>query len=592
MKKKDHIFKYIVKYLPFYIIALIFSFCAEYIDSVISLFIGEALALFNNENSVLPEYLTGFINRNTTKEAIISICVIFLSIASIGLVMKLLRSFIKAFATNMMTSKVVSGFFNHVIDLPKSYLASHSTGDIIQRNIQDTKKYIRFYNDSIWHLLSSIFAIIALLTQIFRLNITNFVISLCVIVIVISVGVFFCFFHIKKKEELSSKYASELDSRTQQTFTNISMVKTFSNEKVEQEKFSSSVLKREKAGYDVGHDYSKYWLSMDLISAVYAFIATLVSGYLYYIGVLGLGVATSLVVLSGQVVGISSEIVSYINSMLKTGVARKRLNEYLVVETDFENDGKLTPEIEGNIEFKNVSMAYGDDLAHDVLHDISFSVKKGDTIGIVGKSGSGKSSIINVLTRVDDYQKGSITIDGVELRDINKKYLRDNISIVNQESFVFAKTIKENLTILNKKVKDIDTYVDKVCLREDIASMTSGVDTVVGERGITLSGGQKQRIAIARSLIKNENILILDDSLSALDNNVAKKIKEGLKENNCTTFIISHNLMNVMDANKILVLEAGKIVDSGTHEELINRDGLYKQVWQLQQNIKVGDENE
>ena len=157
---------------------------------------------------------------------------------------------------------------------------------------------------------------------------------------------------------------------------------------------------------------------------------------------------------------------------------------------------------------------------------------------------------------------------------------------------MFAKTIRENLTILNKRVKDIDSFVDKVCLKEDISNMVSGYDTVVGERGITLSGGQKQRISIARSLIKGENILILDDSLSALDNNVARKIKEGLKDNNCTSFIISHNLMNVMDADKILVLDAGRIVDMGKHEELIKRDGLYKDVWTLQQNIKVGDDNE
>ena len=592
MKKKNYIFRHIAKFIPFYLIALVFSFLAEYIESIISLFIGEALALFNNDGSVLPEYLSVLINRETTKSAVISICVIFLSISLIGLVMKLLRSFVKSFATNMMTSKVVVGFFSHVIDLPKSYLASHSTGDIIQRNIQDTKKYIRFYNDSIWHLLSSIFAVFALLLQIFRLDVTNFIISLFVILIVISIGVFFCFFHIKKKEELSSKYSSELDARTQQSFTNISMVKTFSNEKVEKEKFSKSVYKKEKAGFEVSHDYSKYWLSMDVLSAIYALVAMLVIGYLYYIGELGLGIATSLVILSGRVVGVSSDIVSYINSMLKTGVAKKRLNEYLHVPTDFEVDGTLTPPIEGDIEFKDVCMAYGDDLDTDILHNITFSVKKGDTIGIIGKSGSGKSSIINVLTRVDDYQKGSITIDGVELKDIKKKYLRDNIAIVNQESFVFAKTIRENLTILNKRVKDIDSFVDKVCLKEDISNMVSGYDTVVGERGITLSGGQKQRISIARSLIKGENILILDDSLSALDNNVARKIKEGLKDNNCTTFIISHNLMNVMDADKILVLDAGRIVDMGKHEELIKRDGLYKDVWTLQQNIKVGDDNE
>lgn len=592
MKKKNFIFKHIVKFLPFYLIALVFSFFAEYINSIISLFIGEALALFNNETSVLPEYLTGFINRESTKTAIVSICVVFISVALVGLIMKLLRSFIKAYATNMMTSKVVVAFFSHVIDLPKSYLTSHSTGDIIQRNIQDTKKYIRFYNDSVWHLLSALFAVFTLLMQIFRLNKINFAISLVVILVVVSIGVFFCFFHIKKKEELSSKYASELDARTQQTFTNISMVKTFSNEKVEQDKFKESVLKREKAGYEVGHDYSKYWLCMDLLSAVYAFVSMLVAGYLFFKGSLGLGVATSLVLLSSRIVGISSEIVSHVNSMLKTGVAKKRLNEYLYVPTDFEIDGSETPKIEGNIEFNNVSMAYADDPKTNILHDISFKVKKGETIGIIGRSGSGKSSIINVLTRVDEYQKGSVKIDGVELNTIKKKYLRDNIAIVNQESFVFAKTIKENLTILNKRIVDIDTFVDRVCLREDIASMNDGYDTVVGERGITLSGGQKQRISIARSLIKGENILILDDSLSALDNNVARKIKEGLKESKCTTFIISHNLMNVMDADKIIVLDRGRIVQEGRHEELIKEKGLYKDVWNLQQHIKVGDDNE
>ena len=592
MKKKNYAFKHIAKYIPFYLIALVFSFFAEYIDSLITLFMGEALALFNNEESVLPSYLQGFITRDDTRNAIISICVVFLSIALIGVVMKLLRSFVKSYATNMMTSKLVVGFFSHVIDLPKSYLTSHSTGDIIQRNIQDTKKYIRFYNDSLWHLLSAVFAVSSLLIQIFRLNKINFVISFVVILIVISLGVFFCFFHIKKKEEISSKYASELDSRTQQSFTNISMVKTFSNEKVEQEKFSKSVINKEKAGFEVSHDYSKYWLSMDVLSSIYALVSMIVIGYLFYIGSLGLGVATSLVLISGRIVGISSEIVSHINTMLKTRVARKRLNEYLTIKTDFEEDGDLTPQIEGNIEFKNVYMAYKDDIEHDILKNIIFTINKGETIGIIGKSGSGKSSIINVLTKVDDYQKGSILVDGVELKDIKKKYLRDNIAIVNQESFVFAKTIKENLTILNSRIKDIDSYVDRVCLSDDISNMVSGYDTVVGERGITLSGGQKQRISIARSLIKEENILILDDSLSALDNNVARKIKEGLKDNKCTTIIISHNLMNVMDADKILVLDKGQIIDSGTHEELINRDGLYKDVWSLQQNIKVGDEDE
>ena len=590
--KKNVAFKHISKYFPLYLLAVILTFFSEYIISLVAIFIGEILAIFNGESNVLPSFFASLVNRESKYSAISSLCLIFIVTTLIGIVIRLVRSLIKAYATNKMMGSVTTAFFAHVIDLPKSYLTSHSTGDIIQRNLQDTKKYIKFYGDGLWHLLTVIFSVITVLMQLWRLNTISFICALIVIALVVGMGAFFCLFYIKKKEEISSKLSSQLDSRTQQTFTNISMVKSFANEKVEKEKFNDIVNQKEIASYKVSRDYSRYWFAMDGLSSLYGLVAMIIIGYLFVNGNMGLGVATSLILLSSEVVFLSSDIVSNINSMIKTSVAKKRLNEYFNVEKDFAIDGSEMPTITGDIEFKNVSMAYGDDLGTDILKDVSFKINKGDIVGIVGKSGSGKSSIINVLTKVDDYQKGSITLDGVELKDINKKYLRDNIAIVNQESFVFAKTIKENLTILNKKEVDLDTYVDRVCLREDIAKMNDGYETIVGEKGITLSGGQRQRIAIARSLIKESNILILDDSLSALDNNVSKKIKEELLKSGVTTIIISHNLMNIMDADLILVLDDGKIVDRGKHSELIKREGIYKKVWSLQQSVKGGEDNE
>ena len=179
--KKNHAFKHIAKYLPLYIFALIFSFFSEYVVTLVSLFIGEILALFNGESSVLPSYLSSFINRESTYDAIVSLCILFIVTTVIGIAFKLIRSFAKSYASNKMMASITLGFFSHVIDLPKSYLTSHSTGDIIQRNIQDTKKYIRFYNDGLWHLLGALFAIATLLIQIARLNVLSFLIAIITI---------------------------------------------------------------------------------------------------------------------------------------------------------------------------------------------------------------------------------------------------------------------------------------------------------------------------------------------------------------------------------------------------------------------------
>jgi ATP-binding cassette subfamily B protein len=289
-------------------------------------------------------------------------------------------------------------------------------------------------------------------------------------------------------------------------------------------------------------------------------------------------------VISAGFLNEGTQLINHITSFVRTFISVKRLNEYFNINNEYVNDGTIIKDIKGNIEFKNVFMKYD---SKYVLKDISFTLKEGETLGIVGKSGSGKTSIINLLTRLDDYESGSITIDGVELKDYKKKCIRDNMGVVLQDAYIFSKTIKENLLVLidNDRI-DLDMYLKRVGLDEDISKFESGLETVVGERGVTLSGGQRQRLSLLRTIMKNKKILILDDTLSAVDNIVARKIKDSISKEKATTIIVSHNLLNIKDADKIIVLEEGRIADIGTHEELINRPGFYSNVWNLQQMIE------
>lgn len=591
--KKRSVFTCSKKYLPLYFIALSFAFICKYIDSLVSMFIGEALSIFaNEERNVLPGFLAKFVNRNSTYDAIISVCVIFVTIAVINVFARLCQNFTRVYATRKIEVSVSSNFFDHALRLPRSYLVSHPTGDIIQRNIQDSSKYTNLLASGLWHFATSIFAVITIFIQIFTLSKMSFIVGVIIVGSLLTFGILYSFLYIRKKEKISSEYASKVDSLTQQSFSNIQMVKSFANEEMEKEKFHQMTKELEDIKYKVERSYANYWYVMDVSSVVYSFASMIIIGFLFFNGAIGLGAATSLIMLNGSIVDQSSQLSSQINHILRNSVSISRLNEYFKAEEDFVIDGDLTPEIDGDIEFKNVSMAYDDNPSEEILKNISFKIRKGETLGIVGKSGSGKSTIINLLTRLDEYNSGSITINNIELKDINKKHLRENMGIVNQESFVFAKTIKDNLTILSKSDNNLDNYIEKVCLKDDIKKMNEGIDTVVGERGVTLSGGQRQRISIARSLMKNKNVLILDDSLSALDNNVAKTIKNGLKENQCTTLIISHNLMNVMDADNIIVLDKGEIIQQGNHQKLVNEKGLYRDIFNLQQSLKEGDNDE
>ena len=403
------------------------------------------------------------------------------------------------------------------------------------------------------------------------------------IIICLSFSGYFGYFKIKKKEIQSSKYYSELNSTIQQSITNYSLVKSFTNDEYEYEKFKTINDKKENNNYYINNLHCIYWLIADSLNSIYIITCMGVMGYLFFTGKVSLAIVSATTVITASFLNYGTHLVNHITSFVKTFISVNRLNEYFKISNEYINDGHIDTEITGNIVFENVSMKYDKEY---VLDNISFSINKGETLGIVGKSGSGKTSIVNLLSMLDDYESGSIKIDGVELKDYKKKHIRENIGFVLQDAYIFSKTIKENLLILidNDRV-DLDQYLKRVELDEDINKFESGLETVVGERGVTLSGGQRQRMSLLRTIIKNKKILILDDTLSAVDNLVSKKIKDSISKEKATTIIISHNLLNVKDADKIIVLDNGKIVDSGTHQELIQKEGFYSNVWNLQQMI-------
>ena len=269
----------------------------------------------------------------------------------------------------------------------------------------------------------------------------------------------------------------------------------------------------------------------------------------------------------------------------KATVAAKRVEEVLLQPTEYVNDGSLTPAITGDIEFENVRFKF-DDTDKYLLNGVNFKIKSGETIAVVGKTGCGKSTIANLLVRMLEYTDGSIKLDGVELKDISKKYVRENVGIILQDPFLYAKSIYENISIATPTESKDNIYdaAKVAAIHNDILSFDKGYNTLVGEKGVTLSGGQKQRIAIARMLVLNKPIIIFDDSLSALDTKTDLQIRNALKAKNekMTSIIITHRITTAKEADKIIVLEDGKVSAIGSHEELAKMPGLYKSLWDIQ----------
>ena len=486
--------------------------------------------------------------------------------------------------------------FDHIQRLSFTYHDQIKTGELIERSTSDVDAIRRFFSEQAIGVGRIFLLFVINFTTLARLNLQLALISVIVVPILVLVSMYF-FKKVTKLYEAYQEQEAILQTTLQENLTGVRVVKAFARQDYEREKFNRDNWEKFLRGLKLLRMHSTFWPLSDvlcgfqmlggfIVAAIMAINGTITVGtYLAYIGLVG-ALIWPMRNLGRLIVQTSTGLVSYGRVMEVVKHDREPLTE---------GDYQPIHEVRGEVEFTNVSFEY--ESGEPILKDISFKCKPGQSVALLGSTGSGKTSLVNLLTRFYDYTGGSLTLDGIELNAYPRQFLRSNIGIVEQEPFLFSRTIRENITYgVGREVpmSEIEAAAKAAAIHDLILSFPNGYDTLVGEKGVTLSGGQKQRVAIARTLLKNPCILILDDSTSSVDTETEAAIRGALQilMKNRTTFIIAHRIQSVMNANIILVLDKGQIVQHGTHEQLMQQEGIYRKIYDIQTRIEAELEKE
>lgn len=480
--------------------------------------------------------------------------------------------------------------YDHLQRLSFTYHDKTPTGELLQRATSDVDAIRRFYVQQGVGIIRITLLFLVNFIVIMTINVQLALISAVTIPLLLLVSMFF-FLKLSKKYEAFQEQEAKLSTSLQENLSGIRVVKAFARQSYAIETFEGKNWEQFKRGKDLAMMHAYFWPLTDLLTGF-----QLLAGY-----VVGALMVMDGQILIGQYLGYAGMVIMIIYPMRDLGrliantstglVSYDRVMEIIkqIREPLDEDIQAPVAEIRGDIVFDNVSFEYAKDAP--ALHNINFKCKSGQVIALLGSTGSGKTSLANLLPRFYDYTQGSITLDGIELREYPRRFLRDNIGIVEQEPFLFSRTIQENIAYsVGRPVTDeeVESAARAAAIHDVIVNdFPEGYETLVGERGVTLSGGQKQRIALARTLLKNPKLLILDDATSSVDTETEELIRNALKDlmQDRTSFIIAHRIQSVMHADLILVFDKGCIVQMGTHESLIGQDGIYKETYEMQSRI-------
>ena len=468
--------------------------------------------------------------------------------------------------------------------LSLNFYKKNRTGDLMNRISEDVGKVRMYFGPAIMYSLNTIVAIIVIMVLMIQTDPVLTAYTLIPLPI-LSISIYFLSRLIHKKTTIVQEYLSKLTTAAQESFAGIRIIKAYTTEFDSINKFELVAEKSKQKNIELFKIQALFFPLMILLIGIGNLVVIYVGGLRYIEGYITLGDVTKFIMYVNILTWPMAVIGWVSNIVQQADASQARINEFLDVKPEIKNMVSEQTPIDGAIAFKNVSFTY-DDTNITALKNISFTLEKGKTLAILGKTGSGKSTIINMIARLYDIDEGTISIGNTDIKNLNLDNLRQSIGYVPQDAFLFSDSIENNIKFGAKNAVDSeikqaakDAYID-----HNIVEFNEGYKTLVGERGVTLSGGQKQRVSIARALIKKPEILILDDCLSAVDTETEEIILKNLERitKNKTAIIISHRISSIKHADSILVLDEGKIIQQGTHEQLSSKEGFYKELYEQQ----------
>lgn len=554
-----------------------------------ALCLGLAAGFRSGTYLVLGRFVDQLVSNADITSYVPLVALAFFGLAAMQGVFTYISGRLAAKTSEGIARRVRNYLFDHIQRLSFTYHDKTKTGELIQRSTSDVDAVRLFFADQAINMGRIILLFVVNFAVLLSLHAKLALLS----ILIVPFTIILSFFFFKRVSDAYEEYQNQeaaLSNTLQENLTGVRVVKAFARQDFEIKKFDKDNLGKFLRGKKLFIMHGLFWPFSDILTGAQMLFGYYMGARLAILGEITIGTylayASMLIWLIWPIRNLGRLIVQMSSGLVSFG----RIMEVIKEEKEPLAAGSYTPvsAVQGAIKFQDVSFAY--DGHPPVLKDISFQAKPGQMIALLGGPGSGKTTLINLLPRFYDYTNGLITLDGIDLKSYPRDYLRSQIGLVEQEPFLFSRSIRENITYgVDRDVSDQELFeVSKAAaIHEVILSFSQGYETLVGEKGVTLSGGQKQRVAIARTLLKNPKILILDDATSSVDVETEASIHQALDllMENRTTFIIAHRIQSLMEADLILVLENGKIIQQGQHQQLIGQPGIYQEIFNLQTRI-------
>lgn len=575
MKELRHLNKYFLKYKGKLLLGIIITIVAR-------IFLLFTPRLIRESVNVVDEFRKGGLSMQEVQDELLQ-DIIYIIIAAViaGIFTFLMRQTIIN-VSRFIEYDLKNEVYQQYQKLSLNFYKQNRTGDLMNRISEDVGRVRMYAGPAIMYSINTVTLFVIALIYMFN-EAPKLTLYTVLPLPILSVAIYKLSKEIHKRSTIVQEFLSKLSSSTQESFSGIAIIKAYGLEPMTSTSFNELASESRDKQMDLVKVRSLFFPMMILLIGVSNLMVIYIGGKQYIDGEIEtLGTIAEFIIYVNMLTW-PVATVGWVTSIVQQAEAsQKRINEFLKIQPEITNNNTEPTNIVGDIEFKDVSFTY-DDTNIQALKHVSFKLNHGETLAIIGKTGSGKSTVLDLIGRLYDVTDGTILIDNKPVEDINLTSLRDHIGYVPQDAFLFSDSISNNIKFGKEEATDEEVIqaAKYAQVHKNIMGFSKGYETVLGERGITLSGGQKQRVSIARAIVKNPNILLLDDSLSAVDTETEEKILRHLKEiaKNKTTIIVSHRVSSAKNADKILVLEDGKIIQQGNHQTLSAQDGYYKKLY-------------